>query len=106
MGALALPFVTQALLSAAVPSVVSAVALDADNVEVTFSQPVTWDGLGAGTFVVGITAMIWVSQSSASSIICNDGGGALMGPGQAWSWSASDSSLSPVPNPAGTGVTT
>jgi hypothetical protein len=62
MGALALPFVTQALLSAAVPSVVSAVALDADNVEVTFSQPVTWDGLGAGTFVVGITAMIWVSR--------------------------------------------
>lgn len=106
MGALAVPFVTRALPSAAVPSVVSAVVLDADNVAVTFDQAVTWNGSGVGTFQVGGNPNSWIAQLSPTSLQSNDGGGALMSPGQAWAWSGSDAALSPVPNPAQTGVTT
>lgn len=99
------PFVQQAQLSVGVPAVVSVVVLDVDNVAVTFDQAVTWDGVGAGTLQIGGAPMTWLAQLSASSIQANDGGGALMSPGQAWSWSASDSSLAPTPNPAQSGVT-
>lgn len=92
-------------VSGGAPEVISVTIDPGDDtlITVVFDQAVTWDGVGNGTLVTEAQPQFWLTQIDAFTIQAQSLAG--LTPGNGWSWSSPDSSLSPVPNPAQTGIT-
>jgi hypothetical protein len=89
------------------PTVVNVFANTEDNsLVVTFDQPVTWDGVGAGTLTTSVGGGTWVEQQAADVIKLAADGGVTFLPDTGWEWTGPDGSLSPVPDDSQTGVCT
>jgi hypothetical protein len=71
---------------------------------VSFDQPVTWDGSGAGTFDTNVGGGTWDYQPDAQVLRMSPNCGTVWVAGATWSWDAPDDSLSPVPDPTQTGI--
>lgn len=75
---------------------------DLSQTDVTFDQPVTWNGVDPGTFILGDPGGNWISQESPTVL------GFSVAPGNPtpWSWDGPDASLTPTPSPSQTGSST
>ena len=91
----------------ATPSVVSVVVDTFNNTaDVTFSQAVTWDGSGNGSFTTGTGGGSWTFQLAPNVIRLSPNCGTIFYVGESWSWDEPDTSLSPTPDPTQTGFCT
>src|SRR5438046_1780594 len=87
------------------PTVLSAVVdTFSTTVDVTFSQPVTWDGAGNGEFDTSVGGGSWTFQLAPNVMRLSPNCGSVFAIGADWSWDAPDTSLSPTPDPAQSGV--
>lgn len=87
------------------PVTIISVVADGDGAgSVGFSVPVTWDGTPEGTFIVNGQAVSWGFQEDATHMqgqVDHD-----WNPGDEWSWSGPDPTLTPTPDSSQSGNST
>jgi len=84
---------------------VSVDADGSDTVVVTYSEPVTWNGLDPGTLIIGGDQFGWNSQLSPTQMDATSQLALGHGPGEPWTMPGPDPEISPEVQLPASGVT-